>query len=74
MIPLQVEMNEKIVAMLVRALTFLHFLRVGPTVLEALIRRVLVRLVFNPVLLEVRIVQVLLQGSHERYRGLRQRS
>jgi hypothetical protein len=52
-------------------LTFLCLFRSdGPSVLKALIRSCSVRLVLDPVLLEIWIVQVFLQGSDEGDRGL----
>jgi len=52
-------------------LTFLCLFRGdGPSILKISIRRSFVRLVLDPVLLEIWIVQVFLQGSDEGDRGL----
>jgi len=46
-------------------LTVFRFLENGPTVLYVPIRSILVRLVLDPVLLEIWIIQILLQGPHK---------
>jgi hypothetical protein len=50
---------------LVEVLTDFRFLQNAPTILYAPIRSILVRLVFDPVLLEIWIIQILLQGPHK---------
>jgi hypothetical protein len=49
----------------VEVLTDFRFLQNAPTILYVPIRSILVRLVLDPVLLEIWILQILLQGPHK---------
>jgi hypothetical protein len=66
-------MNTLLLDNPVEVLTVFRFLQNAPTVLNAPIRSILVRFVLDPVLLEIWIFQILLQGPHKRDRCLRER-